>query len=320
MFSSKFDPKKDLVDLKGKVVIVTGGNRGIGYATVQHLARAGAKVYMATRSEDKAKEAIESLKKSRVDPGEVAYLKLDLNDPKQAKRAAEEFATKETRLDILVNNAAMISSPFELTEDISTMIMVNHIGPFVFTQSLLPILTSTAMEPNSDVRIVNVTSKAHQLTPGPIKFETIDDFKPEYKDKFLGGFLRYCHSKLLNIPWSRSLQHRFDKADPTPIPITVIAIHPGGVDTFSHRWPLPWLWKPIVGLAINSPEMGAYTSVFAAASKKVREEKERGKYRAAYLESHPPGHFAKPKKEALDEKVAEDLWRLTEEYLKRFES
>ncbi|KAK7446049.1 hypothetical protein VKT23_014672 [Stygiomarasmius scandens] len=59
---------------------------------------------MATRSEEKAKEAIENLKKDGIEPGEVAYLKLDLGDPKQA---AEEFLTKETRLDILVNNAAL---------------------------------------------------------------------------------------------------------------------------------------------------------------------------------------------------------------------
>jgi len=149
----------------------------------------------------------------------------------------------------------------------------------------------------------------------------------------MSGFLQYCmstlslipiafasshqflltgHSKVLNILWTKSLQQRFDKAEP-PVPITVIAIHPGGVDTFSHNWPLPWLMKPLVGLAINSPEMGSYTSVFAAASKKVREEK--SKYKAAYLESHPPGHFAKPSKEAQNEKLAEDLWKLTEQYL-----
>jgi NAD(P)-dependent dehydrogenase (short-subunit alcohol dehydrogenase family) len=121
MVSSKYDPRKDSVDLKGKVVIVTGGkcvlyflslvrfvwqeplliSRGIGYATVQHLAQAGAKVYMATRNEEKAKEAIEGLKKSGIEPGEVVYLKLDLEDPKQVKQAAEEFASKETRLDVL---------------------------------------------------------------------------------------------------------------------------------------------------------------------------------------------------------------------------
>ncbi|KAF5361386.1 hypothetical protein D9758_006195 [Tetrapyrgos nigripes] len=334
MVSSKYDPRKDSIDLKGKVVIVTGGNRGIGYATIQHLARAGAKVYMAARSEEKAEEAIESLKKSGIEPGEVAYLKLDLQDPKQVKQAAEEFASKETRLDVLgvysnfdstrnrltpgfpVNNAAVVSAPFELVEGISSIILVNHIGPFVFTQALLPILTSTAKEPNSDVRIINVTSKAHQLLPSNVKFESIEDLKVTYKGKLMPGFMRYCHSKLLNLLFTKSLQKRLDEAN-SPVPITVIAIHPGGVDTFSHTWPLPWLWKPLVGLAISTPELGAYTSTFAAASKKVGEE--RSKYKAAYLESHPPGHFAKPSKDAQSDKLAEDLWKLTEEYSKSFE-
>jgi len=100
---TKFDPQADLPLLHGKVIIVTGGNGGIGFATVQQLARRGAKVYMSSRNEEKCKAAIERLKKESLEPGngQVEFLKLDLVDPRGAKQSAEEFMKKEERLDVL---------------------------------------------------------------------------------------------------------------------------------------------------------------------------------------------------------------------------
>ena len=99
----KFDPLSELSDLTGKVVIVTGGNGGIGYYTVQFLARKGAKVYMAARNEEKASLAIGKLKKEGLEPGngEVLFMKLDLSDPKGTRSAAEKFVQQEKRLDVL---------------------------------------------------------------------------------------------------------------------------------------------------------------------------------------------------------------------------
>lgn len=74
---------------------------GIGFTAIKHLARRGAKVYLGARSEEKAKAAIERLTAEGIGSGEVHYLHLDLSDPKLAKVAAEDFLTKETRLDIL---------------------------------------------------------------------------------------------------------------------------------------------------------------------------------------------------------------------------
>ena len=105
MFSNsiKFDPLSDLPDLTGKVIIVTGGNGGIGYSTIQHLARKGAKVYMAARNESKATSAIEKLKSESFEPGngEIVFMKINLSDPKQVKNAAERFVQMESRLDVL---------------------------------------------------------------------------------------------------------------------------------------------------------------------------------------------------------------------------
>ena len=76
---------------------------GIGYATVKHLARKGAKVYMATRSKARAEAAITKLRSEGLGPGngEIVWLELDLSDPRNSKKAAQEFMSKESRLDVL---------------------------------------------------------------------------------------------------------------------------------------------------------------------------------------------------------------------------
>ncbi|ESK90273.1 hypothetical protein Moror_7656 [Moniliophthora roreri MCA 2997] len=316
--SKEFNPVKDIVDLRGKVVIVTGGNRGTGHATIQHLLRGGAKVYMGARDEKKALEAIENLKKDeswKGKGGQVVWLKVDLSDPREAKKAAQDFLTKEKRLDVLVNNAALlVNAPFEKTPDgLSNSVMVNYISPYIFTETLLPLLTTTALaEPDSDVRIINLTSILHKITPSGTKFKEVDDLCVEYKGKFMAGFLRYGHSKLLEILWSKHLQKRLDAADPA-VPITVIVVHPGGVDTFSQNWPIAFIWTPIVRLAIKDAERGSYTSVFAAASKTIKEANER--YKGAYLESSPVGRIAKPAAIAEDPEKAEELYQLTLKFL-----
>ncbi|KAJ3868031.1 hypothetical protein EV359DRAFT_70823 [Lentinula novae-zelandiae] len=292
---STFDPQNDLTELRGKVIIVNG--RGTGLATVGHLARAGATVYMAARNEGKALQAIEKLNHEGLQPGngKVKWLKLDLSDPREAKRAAQTFMEKEKRLDVLVNNAGV------------------YLSPFVFTRTLIPLLTSTATEVNSDVRIVNLASIAHRFTPSGVKFSEIEDLNVQYRGKIMPGFMRYAHSKLLDILWTRSLQKHFNSVSP-PIPIVAMSIHPGGVDTFSHDWPLPWFWKPIFALAINDAEHGSYTSVFAAAAKVVRDERE--KYCGAYLDNKPVGRIAVPSMTARDDQLADDLWSLTTSLLK----
>ncbi|PPR00717.1 hypothetical protein CVT24_001004 [Panaeolus cyanescens] len=100
-FSSRKITETDLLDLHGKVAIVTGGNTGLGYATIQFLARRGAKVYMAARNRSKALEAIEQLKAEGIEDGCVHWLELDLSEPALARKAAEDFLAIESRLDIL---------------------------------------------------------------------------------------------------------------------------------------------------------------------------------------------------------------------------
>lgn len=126
----------------------------------------------------------------------------------------------------------------------------------------------------------------------------------------LSSFLGY--SKLLEILWTKFLQQRLD-AENAAAPITVLTLHPGGVDTFTHKWPLARLWRFLGRLFLSDTDHGAYTSVFAAAGKKVKEQRE--KYKASYLLPSPPGKITAPRKEALDPVLAEQLHTLTEKFL-----
>ncbi|KAK0204004.1 hypothetical protein DFS33DRAFT_1384274 [Desarmillaria ectypa] len=324
-------PTFDMVDLKGRVVIVTGGNSGIGYGTIRHLARAGAKVYLAARNETRAAEAIKKLKTESLEPGngEVVWLKLNLSDPRLARQSADEFMQKEKRLDVLgglsflsptfagpsiltsitVNNAGVMLGPYEAGPDgISSLVIVNYLSPFVFTQTLLPLLTSTSQEPNSDV-----ASMSHKWAPSGFKCDMIQDLNVSYDGKWFSSFWRYAHSKLLVILWTKSLQKQLDVSEP-PIPITVISLHPGSVDTFTHKWPLAPLWKLLVAPVVTDIDRGSYTSFFAAAGKDVRDN--RDKYKGAYLEDNP-ARIANPSKVAQDDDLAERLWTVTVDFFSK---
>ncbi|KDQ54353.1 hypothetical protein JAAARDRAFT_209454 [Jaapia argillacea MUCL 33604] len=306
-------PLKDLPDLKGKVIIVTGGNTGIGFATVQHLARLGAKVYLAARNEGRATAATSRLQAEGLGPGngEVLWLKLDLSDPRVAKQGAEDFMKSEGRLDVLVNNAAVAIVPLAKSQDgITDSMMVNHIGPFVFTQTLLPLLIQTASQPGADVRIVNLTAAGHLMIKGDIHFLTLDDLNKDFEDTFFPRMSRYAYSKLANVLFTRELQKRVDA---TGAPIIVTSVHPGFIGTESHIniWKSFHMgWFP--NLLGTPPSEGAYNSVFAAVSPVVRSKP--AEFRGAYL--MPVGKISNPSKLAQSDELAKELWDTTERVLK----
>ncbi|KAF9235463.1 NAD(P)-binding protein [Melanogaster broomeanus] len=317
LFSKSFNPLTDLPDISGKVVIVTGGNTGIGYATIKHLARRGAKVYMAARNKSKAEEAIAKLKEEGLAPGngEVIWLELDLSDPRNAKRTAEEFLSKEKRLDILIHNAAVMMDKYQLSSDgVQDIMVVNAISPFVLTRELLPVMNQTAAGPNADVRIVVVASMGHRMVSGTPRFRNIDDFNSEYKSSLVPPFARYCFSKLANVLYASELQRKLDAEGS---PITVVSVHPGAVNTFSQKpqlrvfsWLMEIMGRLLYPLVVN-PDVGAYTSVIAAASPEVVQNPDR--YRGAYLV--PVGKLEQASDTARDEGLAKEMWETIEGFL-----
>ncbi|KAF5632019.1 daunorubicin C-13 ketoreductase [Fusarium sp. NRRL 52700] len=162
MAARQWNPSTDMPDLNGKVAVVTGGSSGIGLETVKFLARKGAKVYLTSRSEVIARQTRDKLTKDTgIDARNVAYLVMDLYDPVSITRAVNELKRTETKVDILINNAAASTSSIMLVDGKYEQHMVaNHIGPFILTNRLLPLLKTAAKEPDADVRIVNLSSTA----------------------------------------------------------------------------------------------------------------------------------------------------------------
>ncbi|EMD32269.1 hypothetical protein CERSUDRAFT_88268 [Gelatoporia subvermispora B] len=316
-FSKSFNPTTDIPSLAGRVFLITGGNAGIGYTTCQHLARHGAKVYLGARSEERGKAAVERLKSEGLGPenGEVIFHPLDLSDPRKAKESGERFIQVETRLDGLILNAALTSSPYLKSVDgVQDVMMVNHIGHFVLTRTLLPLLKRTAAEPGSDVRIVAVSSAAHAFVSN-VHFRNLDDINKDYNDAMIPQLTRYGLSKLANVLFIKELQKRLNAEN---CPIIALSLHPGSVDTEGTQNGANDA-NIVVRVVFNAlrvaffadPSKGSYTTVFAAAAPAVRADPD--KYKGAYLE--PVAKIGKPSADATNAALATELWETTEKIL-----
>ncbi|THH17783.1 hypothetical protein EW146_g3110 [Bondarzewia mesenterica] len=273
-----YDPDRDIPNLDGKIVVVTGSSSGIGYRTAEQLAIHG---------EDK-----------------LIWVPLELSSVRSAKKAAELILAKEKRLDILVNNAGHLPSDYEPTEDgIDKTVAVNHVGHFVFTTTLLPLLKSTTLETGADVRIVNVASISYKAA-GRVKFDSLDDFNDKRTGTWFVKFRRYGRSKLMNMLFSTELQRRLDDEGAA---IIVTSVHPGAVHTEGADNNNPIFIKVILPFFCVSSLKGAYTSLFAATSAEVAALPD--KYKGKYMEGC---RVVKPStKEAEDELLARKLWETT---------
>ncbi|KAG8902657.1 hypothetical protein FRC01_009519 [Tulasnella sp. 417] len=277
---------------------------------------------MASRNESRATGAIAQLEIEGAlsGKGQVEWLKLDLSSPESINAAVEEFQKKEKRLDVLVNNAGVLPTPgiFELAATkipICQLMMSNHVGPFIFTTKLLPLLKATAAEADSDVRIVNVASSGHATTMR-------NDWKNgDWTWKSVGfqqDIEAYGSSKLANMLTCKELQRRLDEEG---VPIVSIMLHPGTVYTdggaASFR-NVPFIGSLVVDPIMKyvvclTPEQGAYTSLFAATSPTVKQQQAR--YAGAYLV--PFGTIAKASAECEDLQAAKDCWETTDKVAKQ---
>ncbi|KAG9032624.1 hypothetical protein FS837_002668 [Tulasnella sp. UAMH 9824] len=314
--SSAYDPKAETPNLNGKVAIVTGGNSGIGRESARHLVTYGAKVYIAARNETRVQEAIEDFRKNGAfeNGGSAHMLLVDFSSLKDVKRAADEFASKEQRLDVLLNNVGMLANQkIEYTnEGVQTLFSINSIGPFLFINTLLPILKKTATEPSSDVRVVSVASGSIYYPPQIPKIEVIDDLYRTKGGGMWDAMKRYGLSKLCDVFIIHELQRRMTEES---VPITCLCADPGpvasdGVNSSLQVVPTPIrqiAWQ-VIKLSFQTPEVGSYSSKFATTSTKVAEDRE--KYKGAYIFS--PTKIQPVKGQAADVELAKQFWVLAE--------
>ena len=272
--------------LKGKTVVITGANTGIGKETAVDLAARGARVIIGCRNLEKGMEAMKEIQQ-RSGNQNVFFEKLDLASLESVRTFADKILNSEPRLDILINNAGVAACPYQKTEDgFEMQFGVNHLGHFLLTLLLLDRLKRS--QPS---RIINVSSQGHRS--GKIKFDDI------HHEKSYSGWRAYVDSKLANVLFTRELSKRLEGTH-----VTVNALHPGVVFTeiarhyvFSSIFFNPLFWY--VG---KSPVQGAQTTIHCAVSEEM--EGVSGKYLRDC-------HIAEPSKGAQDDDAAKKLWEVS---------
>ncbi|KAG8892728.1 hypothetical protein FRB99_002485, partial [Tulasnella sp. 403] len=194
----KFDPQRDMPDLSGKVIIVTGGNTGIGKETVKELLKKNAKVYMASRSKAKAESAIAELKDTT--GKEAVFLECDLASLDSVTRAANEFKSKEKALHVLFNSGGVMAPPKDqfTVDGYDLQFGTNVLGHAHFTLLLIPELAEGAKSSSDGkARVVNTASDGAYWGPKEgIKWDSLRDGSTRNK---MGPMKLYFQSKFVSL-------------------------------------------------------------------------------------------------------------------------
>ncbi|XP_070599004.1 dehydrogenase/reductase SDR family member 13-like [Erythrolamprus reginae] len=278
---------RNTVSLRGKTVLITGGNTGIGKATAVDLARRGARVIVACRDQARGESAMHDIRRESGNL-EVILMILDLSSLNSVRAFAQNFLESEPRLDILINNAGVFQGA-ETTDGYDQGFQVNHLGHFLLTHLLLDRLKRCTPS-----RVVNVSSSAH--THGRI------DFRNMHKQIKSAG-QSYSNSKLANILHVRELAKQLEGTN-----ITCYAVHPGVVKTEIARF-FPWWSQGLIWfskLFIRSCEAGAQTSIYCATEEGI--ERLSGRY---FADCQPKV----PSLLACDDQLAKKLWEFSDRLL-----
>ncbi|KAF8601549.1 NAD-binding protein [Ceratobasidium sp. AG-I] len=295
-------------DLTGQVIIVTGGNAGIGRETCKVLLNKGAKVYMAARSKSKADEATEWIRKETNGKTPV-FLELDLASLDSVRRAAEEFKRKEKELHVLFNNGGVMAPPVEMktSNGYDVQFGTNVLGHYLFTMSLLPVLIHTA-EIHGSVRVVNTSSSAHWAAPkGGVNFATLvpNDAQADETRKKLGTQRLYAQSKWGNIVFANEFARRYKSQG-----IISTSLHPGLIKTELQRHlTLGGIGEALFNVFLRPTSYGALTQLYAGTTS------EGLAFSGKYL--IPWARLSKPRADTKDEAIAKKLWEWLEEQVKK---
>ncbi len=244
------------IDLYGRNALVTGASSGLGVETARSLAMAGACVIMAARDEQKTRSAMSEILQQAPDAS-LHYMALDLSDPASILNCAEHIERSCPSLDLLINNAGVMACPLQRTAGgWEWQLAVNHIGHFLLTGELLPMLLRAPAP-----RVINLTSGGHQ-------FCALDLDDPHFINRSYDKWLAYGQSKTANIWHALSLFERMG-----PRGLSAFAVHPGAVSTELGRHMSEAELESIgggvddaPGLVFKSIPQGAATTLWAATS------------------------------------------------------
>jgi len=273
--------------VEGKTCLVTGATSGIGFETAARLAELGADVILVARDEARGNKAREEIQQ-RVPGARLDTMTADLSSLAQVRRLAEDVKQRCERLDVLVNNAGVISTRRQVTVDgFETTFAVNHLAPFLLTNELRGLLVRAG-----NARVVTVSSAAHKQ----VRRIPWDDMA-----RGVEPGQAYPLSKLLNILFTVELARRLAGTG-----VTANCLHPGFVRTALGRdvtGALGAMLRLVLRLR-PGPGTGAETSVYLASSPEVA-----GVTGGYFVK----GKRVEPSALARDPAAAARLWTLSEE-------
>ncbi|KAK0625018.1 hypothetical protein B0T17DRAFT_491733 [Bombardia bombarda] len=305
--------------LRGKTVVITGVSpKGIGASTALAFAsQAPALLILASRTRARVEEVAADIH-AKHPSTRVEIVLLDLSSQADIRRAVADIAKLTPRVDILVNNAGIVVTTRQATpEGIELQFGTNHIGPFLFTNLLIPLLRNAAKtSPAGATRVVTLTSGGHRLSPmrfSDYNFEGKevppgeDHVKPlpgafgKFNPDGYNGIVTYAISKTANILFTVELQKRV-KA----LGIAAYVLHPGTIETDLGRDQDEELTAQFYKVALywKTPDEGSSTTLVAALDPALNETK--GLYISDCQIADSAPH-------ASDPVAAERLWKLSEE-------
>ncbi|XP_066385136.1 short-chain dehydrogenase TIC 32, chloroplastic-like [Miscanthus floridulus] len=286
------------VDGHGLVAIITGASSGIGLETARVMALRGVHIIMAVRNVSAGLAAKEDIV-AKVPGARVNVLELDLSSMASVRRFAAEFESLNLPLNILINNAGVITKDSTASHYGLELHFATDIGHFLLTNLLLENMKRTCKEGGVEGRIVNVSSLAHHLSyPRGICFSKICN--PSGSNTFK-GFMAYCQSKLANILHSSELSRILKDGG---INISANAVHPGVIVTKnSKNMPIVHALMVSFGRIFGrSIDQGAATTCYVAMQPQVKGIS--GKF-------FDNCNIAKPSSQASDAELAKKLWQFS---------
>lgn len=279
--------------MTAKTVMITGANSGIGFEAARALLQKNAVVIMACRSLEKGEKAVAQIQ-AEIPDANLALMALNLADLSSVRSFAQEYRANHKKLDILINNAGVMATPYRKSADgFEMQFATNHLGHFALTGLLLDLVLDA-----ENGRIVTISSQMHKT--GRINF---DDLNGEIA---YSKWVAYGQSKLANLLFAYELQRKLAAASQNTISV---AAHPGYSATNLQSG--SGLFSALNPLIAQSASMGALPTLFAATHTEVQGgdyigPRSFGGWRGypAIVQSNPASH---------DESIAKKLWAVSEE-------